>query len=289
MGWYKSKRELMAFKNSRGMQLTMTMEDIMPCIFKAWNCSFDRVPSNQGAISDRGWFPPNRKLLSHPDLKQKPAQTIEEDQSNSQSMAVPFDATDLNFDSGSAATVLESIIQHGLRTGGIEKRKQKLAEGKSIATAVAEGRKLTSGFLVANGSHSLNSAGMIEAVRSNMEKREASTMLKEQKLRKELKRRAAIVGRLDRTQIPAWSPKECRAFLQWKKNPTDPAMPKAIGDLRIRCQQWVSRPSPNVSPHTSDDEQDIEETGEDQAQLEDEEDGDNGVAIIEGGVEMTLI
>jgi hypothetical protein len=286
----------------------MTMEDIMPCIVKAWNCSFNRVVSNQGAISDRGWFPPNRKLLSHPDLKQKPAAaaatdttaaatetttSTEEAQSNSQSMDTPFDASDLNFDSGSAATVLESIIQHGLRTGGIEKRRQKLAEGKSIATAVAEGRKLTSGFLVANGSHSLNSAGVMEAVRANVEKRQASITSKERKLRKELRQRKATVEGLDRTDIGSWGPKECKAFLQWKKNSTDPAMPKVIGDLRIRCQEWVSRPSPNVSPHASDDEQhtsDDEEGGEGENLWEaaaGEEGGE--VAIVENGIGMTLV
>ena len=110
----------------------MSIEDIMPCFNKAWQCSFNHVDTNKGAISDRGWNPPNRKLLTHPDLKKQLPSTTNTPNTavEPESMAtINFDASDLNFESGYSAKILDRIIQHGMRTGGVEKRRQKIAEG----------------------------------------------------------------------------------------------------------------------------------------------------------------
>lgn len=34
----------------------------------------------------------------------------------------------------------------------------------------------------------------------------------------------------------------------------DPGMPKEVAQRRIRCLEWMNRPSPPCSPHASDDE-----------------------------------
>jgi hypothetical protein len=43
--------------------------DIIPIVNYAWHGSFDNVVTNKKAILDRGWFPLNRMLLLHPDIR----------------------------------------------------------------------------------------------------------------------------------------------------------------------------------------------------------------------------
>ena len=167
---------------------------------------------------------------------------------------------------------------------------QKLAEGHSLASEVAGGRKLSSGFLVCNGSHSLNSKDLIDAVRSNIEKKKSEKNEKERALRQELKKRSAIVAQFDRTNMDNWSSKDCKIFLQWKKKLDDPAMPKGIVPLRARCKEWANRPSPNVSPCSSDDEFDPKENGELDVQQQWVEAGNSdGVLEIVGGIDMAQV
>ena len=271
----------MAYKKDFGLPMTMSTEDIIPCFNKAWECSFNRVHTNKRAISDRGWNPPNRKLLTHPDLKKQvtPSSTT----SDASMAAITFDASDLNFETGLSAKILDRIIQHGMRTGGIEKRRQKLAEGQSIASAVADGRKLTSGFLVSNGSHSLTSKDLIDAIRLNMEKKKTEKIERNRTLRQELKKRSSIVAGLDRKKMDNWSAKDCKIFLQWKKTTDDPAMPTGIVPLRARCKEWVNRPSPNISPSSSDDEVDPKEQHAiDSQQWREAGDNDGMLEIVDG-------
>ena len=47
---------------------------------------------------------------------------------------------------------------------------------------------------------------------------------------------------------------ECGAYLQYKKQPKDKAMPKDLIGRRERCVEWITRPSPTTSPNQSDDE-----------------------------------
>ena len=43
--------------------------DIIPIVKYAWDLSFARMESNKKAIRDRGWFPLNRNLLLHPEIR----------------------------------------------------------------------------------------------------------------------------------------------------------------------------------------------------------------------------
>jgi len=49
--------------------LSIQPTDIIPLVNKAWDASFARVDSNKKAIAERGWFPYNRALLLHPDIR----------------------------------------------------------------------------------------------------------------------------------------------------------------------------------------------------------------------------
>ncbi len=47
---------------------------------------------------------------------------------------------------------------------------------------------------------------------------------------------------------------KCGAYLQYKKQPKDKAMPKDLIGRRERCFEWITRPSCTASPNQSDDE-----------------------------------
>jgi hypothetical protein len=48
---------------------------------------------------------------------------------------------------------------------------------------------------------------------------------------------------------------ECGAYLQYKKQPKDKAMPKDLLGWKQRCVEWIGWPSPTSSPHQSDEEE----------------------------------
>lgn len=43
--------------------------DIIPIVNYAWNNSFSRIRQNKKAIAERGWFPYNRALLNHEEIR----------------------------------------------------------------------------------------------------------------------------------------------------------------------------------------------------------------------------
>ena len=51
---------------------------------------------------------------------------------------------------------------------------------------------------------------------------------------------------------------ECAVYLQYKKQDKDPGMPKALGEKRLRCREWMHRTPPSSPTHSEDegDEQD---------------------------------
>ena len=51
-----------------------------------------------------------------------------------------------------------------MRDSGIEKHRQKLKNGQKLAEAIEKGKRNTSGFMVANGHHSLNDGETVEAM-----------------------------------------------------------------------------------------------------------------------------
>ena len=74
-----------------------------------------------------------------------------------------------------------------------------------------------------------------------------------------------------------------QSILQWKKTTDDPAMPTGIVPLHARCKEWVNRPSPNISPSSSDDEVDPKEQHAiDSQQWREAGDNDGMLEIVDG-------
>ena len=77
----------------------------MPILNKIFPIAFGRVEKNENSYSDRGWFPPNCKLLDHAELhkcEKLPSKT------------------DVNTTNGMGASILDAIIQQQLCTNKIK-------------------------------------------------------------------------------------------------------------------------------------------------------------------------
>jgi hypothetical protein len=267
--WYQKKREMVTFKRDRGLPMVIGPEDIIPTLNRCFHHSYGRPRVNRNATSDRGWTPLNRKLQSHPELMD-PDDAPERTPINHFEAQVSTDGStstisDLNLDGGYSADVLDRIIQQRMKTGGIERRQQRLQEGSRARKSLEEAKRVTSGILVGNGIHSLNDNRLLEKV----QQREKEDLDKERDDAK--KKRAGLLSRIRKVQtireekgqgtgaevFLTWSARQCRDYLQYKRRDEDAAMPKTVGPLRVRCDEVRGRTSPTASPHPSDDEASI--------------------------------
>ncbi len=70
---------------------------------------------------------------------------------------------------------------------------------------------------------------------------------------KKVKAARAINGCENESQFLNWKFDDCRAYLQYKWSPKDPAMANNIGARRKHCLEIMMQKSPPISPHISDD------------------------------------
>lgn len=140
---------------------------------------------------------------------------------------------------------------------------------KAISENMQRSQRLTSGVLTQNAIHSLSDPRFLEPFRQ----RQQEAAKKEQEMRSKRKTKSnklvSSVMKLrekyghERTHLFEQCDKnECGAYLQYKKQKKDQAMPKDLAARRQRCVEWIPRPSPTSSPNQSDDEDDISNIGE---------------------------
>jgi hypothetical protein len=129
----RAKRILTSFKSDKSMKIGINYTDVMPLINKSWDKSFGCIPTNQKAIADRGWFPPNRNLLLHPDIVE---QIIDDTGTRSD-----MNPTNLNVLDGKAGSCFDRILKYRSRNDGISRQRENINHGKSITEALESGRR----------------------------------------------------------------------------------------------------------------------------------------------------
>jgi hypothetical protein len=271
--WYKEKDEVVKYKSIRHIPLYLNAEDTVPMMNRIWDGSFGRELTNKQATSDRGWYPPNRKLQSHPELL--PDNNTNSNQSevtNSQPPSSSSEPSQLNLTSGFSSTVMDTILQHVIKNGGIERRKQRLQEGSDVMKSLAEAKKLTSGVIVAQGIHSLNNPSVLGAINLRADVVREKLLKSVRMTRRELRTRIEKVrkireskGRGEEQGFVSWTTGNCKEYLQYKREKADPKMPTRVGLLRARCREIMGRMSPSVSPHSSDDDEAADDEAVDEA------------------------
>lgn len=216
----------------------------------AWAKSFAKEHNNKEAIAQRGWFPPSRKLLSHPEvLRMLPrAQAEEATESNlSASSSTVMDCcVSVNTTHASSSRILDTLLMHASRQQGVKRRHEALADGTARVNNLKAAKKITAGLLVSNNIHSCNDPLLLNALKEKKKAEEKERLEKEQKEsdRLEMLYQKVKQIRASKPNMEDWTATECKVFLQYKKMKDDGRMPSSIADLKERCRLVASRPSP---------------------------------------------
>ena len=133
---------------------------------------------------------------------------------------------------------------------------------KTIAENIYKSQRLTSGVMTNNAIHCINDPRFLEPFRLRYietAKKEAEKTSKRRalniKLVSAVKALRAKWGHENTHYFQQCNKNECGAYLQYKKQPKDKAMPKDLPGRRQRCVEWIGRPSPTSSPYQSDEEE----------------------------------
>jgi hypothetical protein len=252
--WYREKAKLLLWKNEHDLPRAIRPEDVMPIMNKIFSKAYGNEKNNRKATADRGWYPPNRKLLEHPSFVAQP----EHNQNYSSMPTLPA----LNVEEGIAGSVLDRLLRERSRSEGAKKAAEKRKQtGDAIVENIKKSQRLTSGVLAQNSIHSLDDPRFLEPFRQ----RRLENAQKEEQKKSNLKAKASKLVHGVKAMRDKWGhesahkfvdcdSKECGAYLQYKKMKNDPAMPKGLVERRQRCVDWMGRPSPTSSPCQSDDE-----------------------------------
>jgi hypothetical protein len=262
----------MAVLRMEMLPLSLSQTDVMPILNKVIHTAFGRKEKNLNASADRGWFPANRKLLSHPDFQEKETAASSTSEAASAATSEGSSSTTtpiLNLQTGAASSVLDKLLQDRMRNGGIEERKRKLEEGSNALNAMKQAKKLSSGVMVSQGIHSLDNLDLLEAIRVRKSNKDAKELESKQKTKDELATRIEKmkdVRARKGNSFERYTAPELKTYLQYKKHKGDPAMPTAVALLRQRCEEVQGRTSP--CPSDIEDATDNDEDGEDDEDIE---------------------
>ena len=143
-------------KRDRGMSPGIHPFEVMLIVNYAWTQSFARKDKNKTAISERGWFPYNRKLLTYSTLCA--TMTDEDRTKESETITIPksilsptLDLTDdstphfdpqylssgtkpnpLNFSNGMSAWCLDTMVGESDQSAARQRNRTQLNKGKSL-------------------------------------------------------------------------------------------------------------------------------------------------------------
>ncbi len=253
--WYREKRELLTWKYSNNLPCAIRPEDVMPLMNKIFYKSYDNLANNKKAVAVRGWYPPNIVLLEHPSLiadKNPPLQSMP-------SSSFP----EINVESDLAGSVLDKLLRERGKSEGAKKaaEKRKLIS-ETIAENIFKSQRLTSGVMTKNAIHSLNDPRFfepfclrcIETAKKKDEKTSKRRALTS-KLVSAVTTLRAKWGHEKTHFFQQWDKNEYGAYLQYKKQPKDKAMPKDLLGRKQHRVEWIGRPSPTSSPYQSDKEE----------------------------------
>jgi hypothetical protein len=281
--WSREKADLLKWKTAHPlMGRSINAEDIMPLLSKTFHKTFGNVRNSKKAAADRGWNPLNRKLEEHPSLQSRvstsAASTVTVSPPNNGASSTP----NLNVEDGFGGTCLDRIIQARERTEGCKRAAEKRkSDNESKSDRLKKARKLTAGVIVKEGIHCLNDPEFVQpfleriAAKAELVKKKANNeRVKLLQLKKAVIAIRQKYGDDGAHLFRTCTKDECGSYLQYKKKSKDPGMPKEVAQRRIRCVEWMNRPSPPCSPHASDDELEEDSVGDAEIHIDEVEEGD---------------
>jgi hypothetical protein len=255
-----AKKELVGFKIRHNIPIALSGEDIIPLVNKAWKYSFANKVTNRRAIAARGWFPLNRNLLLHKEIRISENMSTTQDneqnnnQNDNQNDNLPLA---LNTTTGKSGACFQKLIQHCIRHGGIERNQENLRNGESIQETFQKAKRISSSVMIRRSIHEVNNIDVVNMIQGNRDKIKEAERKTLRKRRLEILNRIGLVTtlRLTKPEMKDWNAKECRDYIQYKKRSGDPKMPTSLPLLQQRCAVIDGRSSPDCSVHESDDEE----------------------------------
>jgi hypothetical protein len=256
-----AKKDLVNFKIQHNIPLHLTAKDIVPLINKAWYPSFANKTTNRKAIAARGWNPLNRNLLLHPEIKvgsgnstyrgETEDSTSEENDEVANTVPLLLNCTE-----GISGMCFQKMLQHYMRNGGIDQNQENLRRGESIQETFLKAKRMSSSVMIRRGVHEINDSDVVALIKGNRDRMKEIELRSARKKRNELRSRIELVNQLRLTKpMEEWNMKDCKDYIQYKKQKGDPKMPNTLPLLKARCFDFQSRASPDCSMHESDDEQ----------------------------------
>ena len=310
--WYRRKDHLMKFKIRMRMPETIDATDIVPCINDAILESFGKVESNKKAIADRGWNPPNQKLLSDGrvlswiDMDKVGVEAPEtialaEDNADAEPGRPTHDNNDnnrgnqnnlperpvfgpktkvndiidkLNISKAFPSEIIQRLIRRAIDDHAMEIARADKIKGMSIQEIFREAKRFATGVLVGNGIFTLNHPSVLDYVEEKETEKEVakSKSMRNERKRKREKRKIVREARAKTTNMANWTVAELKALFQYKKQTGDGKQPTTHKDLLRICLSIDSRPSPPCSDVEDTDTDDDDETSKHD---EYKQDGDN--------------
>jgi hypothetical protein len=246
----KAKSNLVKFKIQHNIPIALTGSDIIPLVNIAWDKSFANVTTNQKAIAERGWGPLNYNLLLHKEIQNSGHKDVVEEPDIERLPRI------LNSFTGFSGIVFNRICQFNLKHGGRERNRENIALGETIQETLRKAKKFASSVIIKRQVHDINNQDVMfvfREQRDNQKNTERTTM---RKRRNEVRKRIQTINnlRLLKPDMTTWNMRECKDFIQYKKNKGDTKMPNTLPLLLRRCREISCRASPDCSQHDSDEE-----------------------------------
>jgi len=278
----KAKESLLQYKEQMSMRGTLEVTDIIPLINVAWKQSFARVDKNKNAITDRGWNPYNRNILTMPEVRETMTNQEKIDERSSSTIIIHpnnnsnsitsndssnitsdtdmstqateiecvSDSIDenppqLNFSSGQAAFCLTNIVQQKDLFKARENIKKEKDCGKTVREKLEESKRITAGILFKSGSSRLGKT-VYDICQKQVDERvkmEKDKVLEmERKYNKE--RNEATILLSTGKPLEKMTNEELKTLIRPLKLKDDGAMPTKKKNIIACYHQWKHRPPP---------------------------------------------
>jgi hypothetical protein len=245
--------------------LELQPTDIMILIGQAWDKSFNNIDGNKNTIRERGWFPYDRNLLLHKDVRRAMAdEEIEKEKEKlyySSSLFIEtidlslptFDPKfktkqktnekrDRNIMNGFSSHVVTAILRENDREWARDKVKLMKSKGDDLKTKLSQMKSISAGHLVKSGEHRLGESLFQEKLRRDNEKK-----IIEQEANKKADHEYLIkCNKADEVLAKKNDPKtmtimELKRVLTPLRRKDDPVMPKGKEELVQRYCNWVEK------------------------------------------------
>ena len=185
MALTKHKRNLLTRKEECRLEFAIEKVDVVYLVHQAWLESFACVKSHKKAIADRGWNPLTNNCLLHPEIlatkyhNSTTASNIEQSTTSPQALQSPLSQ-------GLAGTLIDAIVETRMRDdacNGVSLEEVRRKQKRSAIDAMETGKRVTTGCLVASGSHLLGTDVFKEVADQEMARDEQECEKVQKKIR----------------------------------------------------------------------------------------------------------